>query len=391
MLLLMFLAVGADVHALAAYPVTVTDLAGRQVVIPAPPERIVLQDSNHLMALALLDREDPLARIVAWNNSLAGSDPSLWNVVVKRWPQADKVPTVSFGSEGNINSEAIIAARPDLVIARLESRSAIESGSLGPVLESLGVPVLYVSSERDPLENVPATVSLLGEALDRRDRARAYVSAYETRLDQLLSRAERLPPRRVFVEVRAGQAGDTDCCHTHGDIGWGLMVKALGAENVGSTLLGDIPSGQISVEALAGNPPDLYVMTGTQRMRNGRAAIPFGYAASQAAIDQTMQSLLERKTFGALMASQLSCVIGLNHQFYNSVFNVVGVEYLAKALWPAAFDDLDPDASYRELIADYTSLPADEPFIFAADDCADGRSVSRSSGEGESTGEMAGT
>jgi iron complex transport system substrate-binding protein len=31
--------------------------------------------------------------------------------------------------------------------------------------------------------------------------------------------------------------------------------------------------------------------------------------------------------------------------------------------WPQAFEDIDPDAEYRQLIARFTALP-DQPFVF---------------------------
>lgn len=64
------------------------------------------------------------------------------------------------------------------------------------------------------------------------------------------------------------------------------------------------------------------------------------------------------------------CVQALSHQFYNSVFNVVGAQWLAKIYWPDAFAGLDPDAEYRRLIRerDFTTLP-DLPFIFHEQVC----------------------
>jgi iron complex transport system substrate-binding protein len=51
------------------------------------------------------------------------------------------------------------------------------------------------------------------------------------------------------------------------------------------------------------------------------------------------------------------------HHFYNSPINIVALEYLARALYPQRFAALAPDATYRELIARYTQLPA-APFLF---------------------------
>lgn len=50
------------------YPLTVTDIDGQEIEIKREPQRIVLQDGRDIMALALLDKENPFQRLVAWNN-----------------------------------------------------------------------------------------------------------------------------------------------------------------------------------------------------------------------------------------------------------------------------------------------------------------------------------
>jgi iron complex transport system substrate-binding protein len=109
-------------------------------------------------------------------------------------------------------------------------------------------------------------------------------------------------------------------------------------------------------------------MTGTQRLRNGVTAIPFGYGANAEQITSEMQRLMSRPGFAATATSPKACVQGLNHQFYNSVFNIVGAQWLAKIFWPEQFADLDPDAGYRALISEFTSLP-DVPFVFHQQVC----------------------
>lgn len=42
------------------YPLTVTDLDGRQVTLAKEPQRIILQDGRDIMTLALLDRDNPI-------------------------------------------------------------------------------------------------------------------------------------------------------------------------------------------------------------------------------------------------------------------------------------------------------------------------------------------
>lgn len=52
----------------AQYPLTVTDLDGRAITLQHEPQRIILQDGRDIMAMALLDRDNPFRRVVAWNN-----------------------------------------------------------------------------------------------------------------------------------------------------------------------------------------------------------------------------------------------------------------------------------------------------------------------------------
>ncbi|MBD8574044.1 ABC transporter substrate-binding protein [Pseudomonas syringae] len=351
----------------APYPRTVVDLAGREVLIKAAPQRIVLQDSNDLLLLALLEREQPLARVVGWNNALENSDPSLWRQVAARWPQARQIVPLQFTSS-QVDIEAILRRRPDLIVARLQLRAAIESTVLYSVLKRLDIPLVYVDTEADPLVNVPRSVELLGLVLNQSVHADAFVQDYRQQLAHLLRRTRHLPPRRVFIEVRAGQAGNHECCHTQGQTAWGLMIQALGAENVGSRYLRS-PSGSVALETLIRARPDVYLMTGTQRLRNGVAAIGFGHDVEQSSITRHMHRLMARRGFAAVAAGPGACIGGLHHQFYNSVFNVVGLHYLAQAIWPQDLADLDPQALYRQTLTRYTTLPAEAPFVFAARAC----------------------
>jgi iron complex transport system substrate-binding protein len=363
----------ASLHA-ADFPLTVTDLAGRHVTLAKAPQRIVLQDSNDLLSLALLERDNPLAKVVAWDNNLASSDPALWRVVSERWPEATRVRELDFPQSGQLDIESLLRTHPDLIVARLSARAAIENTVLGSVLERLGIALIYVDSELDPLVNVPRSIELLGQVLARDTEARAYLDVYRQQRAQLKQRAAGLSSPKVFVEARAGQAGAGGCCHTQGHSGWGLLSENLGAINLGSRYLRS-ESADVALETLILSKPDLYLMTGTQRMRNGVGAIAFGYDARPAAIIEQMKVLMSRPGFRAIAKTPAACVQGLNHQFYNSVFNIVGAQWLAKLFWPEAFADLDPDAEYRRLIRDFTTLP-DRPFVFHEQVCFDALTVS---------------
>ena len=169
LMLLWLLSAGAQA---ADYPRVVTDLAGRSVTLAHAPQRIVLQDSNDVLALALLERENPLKHLVAWDNNLASSDPGLWNVIQQRWPEARNVQTLAFPQSGQLDIESLLRTHPDLIIARLSARSAIDNTVLQSVLQRLGIALIYVDSELDPLVNVPRSIELLGHVLGAKSKRR---------------------------------------------------------------------------------------------------------------------------------------------------------------------------------------------------------------------------
>lgn len=91
------------------YPLTVTDLDGRTITLQHEPQRIILQDGRDLMTLALLDRDNPFQRVVAWNNLAKKQDVSTWEMLKQRWPQSTTILDMGFSDKGNIDLESVLS------------------------------------------------------------------------------------------------------------------------------------------------------------------------------------------------------------------------------------------------------------------------------------------
>jgi iron complex transport system substrate-binding protein len=336
--------------------ITVTDMAGRTVALAAPPQRIALQDGRIALDLALLDRAHPFARVVVWNNLLQRFDLNLWSILVKHWPAAAQIPDMGFGDNGSVNLEELIAQRPQLLVAELRARPVLEQQGVMRTLAQLGIPVLFVDDTENPVPDAARSVTLLGQVLGREAEAKAYVGFYDSHLaalDKVIA-AQPKPRPLVFVNVLAGENDAGQSCFTHGDFGWGLLVQAAGARNLGVELL-HTPSGQVSTEAVLAAQPNVVVMTGRAP---SDAMVPLGYDTSAAAVGARLRALVQRPGFAALEAVRDNRVYGLYHPFYSSVFNIIGLEYLAKFIYPQAFTTLQPGQDYTSIIAQFTDIPA---------------------------------
>ena len=82
------------------------------------------------------------------------------------------------------------------------------------------------------------------------------------------------------------------------------------------------------------------------------------------AVKAQAQILLARPGVSQIPAVQEKRAYGVYHHFYNHPWNIVGMEYLAKDIYPQAFGDLNPDETYHYIVRHFTDLP-DQPFVFS--------------------------
>ena len=166
--------------------VRVVDQAGREVLVPAEPQRIVcafgvatpylyaLVEGERIVAARYLGVPDhPLSRAL-----MAQLDPNY---------EAKALP-------GEIAAEEIIARKADLVVAGLKHRD------LAQLLEVVGIPTILVGPET--FEAVQETTRLLAQALGREERAERLIAFYASVLEAAAQATVGIPPEarpRVLV------------------------------------------------------------------------------------------------------------------------------------------------------------------------------------------------
>ncbi|EPK7359405.1 ABC transporter substrate-binding protein [Kluyvera ascorbata] len=346
------------------WPVTVTDLDNRTVTIAQEPQRIILQDGRDILTLAVLERENPFAKVVAWNNLPKKQDSETWNVLKRKWPEADKILDMKFSDQGNVDLETILSRHPDLMIAQLRAKPSLTQSGVLAKLDALHIPVVFVDYELHPLENTRPSIAMLGKVLGQSARAQAYLDFYQQRLDLLHQRLATVKKKPlVFIEPIAGVAGlDNGCCFTHARNGWGGLVEAAGGENIGSQLLPGA-TGNVSVEKIIAMNPDYYLMTGSKRPGKGTAIIPFGYNVDQTDVAKAFNALLSRQGVSSIPAVVAGHTGALYHHFYNNPYNIIAIETLSKIFYPTQFKDVDPLADYHTLITRFTDIPDDKVIL----------------------------
>jgi len=335
------------------YPLTITDLDGHKQVIKQEPQHVILQDGRDILSLALLDRDNPFHRVVAWNNLPKKQDIQTWEMLKRQWPEAANIKDMGFNDQGQVDLESVLAKKPDLMIAQLRAKDALQQSGVLATLQRLNIPVVFLDYELHPAQNTAPSITLLGKVLNREREAKAYVDFYQAkfaRITKAVSEAHTKPT--VFIEPIAGNSDN--CCFTHSHNGWGGLVEAVGGKNIGSALLPG-NSGFVSMEKIIAMKPDVYIMTGSKRPNAN--VLPFGYGVQPSEVSATFQTLLKRTGVAQIEPVKQKRVYGVYHHFYNHPYNIIGMEILAKDLYPQQMKDVTPTADYHMLIKTFTRLP----------------------------------
>jgi len=342
----------------------VVDLAGRTITVPDKVERIILGEGRAVIALAILDRADPLARIVGTMGDFPLLDPIGHAKWLRRFPQLGKIAAIGKVAADSFSVERSIALKPDLALFSMAGHGpAPKDVEIVKQLEAAGITVAFVDFFFDPLVNTPKSMELLGTLLGRQAEAAEFNAVYGRELAKVTDRVAALKDRPlVFIENRVGL--QAECCASIGNGILGTMVAAAGGRNLASGLIPGY-AGTISLEYLMTHQPDLYLGTAVGNIDSAAKAperIVLGHDTPVELAKSSFARALARPGIGQLQAVRQGRAHALWHHFVHSPFNVVAVQVLAQWIHPEHFADLDPAATLREMTARFQPLPLDGVF-----------------------------
>lgn len=343
----------------AAEKVTVTDIIGRKVEVEAPVRKIILGEGRQIYFVAALDKDEPFKRVVGWRDDLGKADPETYRAYAKRYPQIAKLPVFGGMKEGAFDIEQAIALKPDVLFLNIEARVASDEAKLVEKLAAIGIPVVYVDFREKPFEHTEPSMRLIGKLFGKEQIAEDFIKFRAGQIaivTDRLAKAKELKRPLVMVE-RAGGFSD-DCCMSFGNENYGKMVEVAGGRNLATPL---IPGtfGTVNPERIVADNPDVVIVTGSSwdAYVPGGAWVGLGNGADMTEARRKLANLMKRPAFSQTAAVKNGRVHAIWHQFYNSPYQFVAIQQIAKWLHPALFADVDPDATMKALHERFLPLP----------------------------------
>jgi iron complex transport system substrate-binding protein len=217
--------------AVAPTATVVVDDAGDSVAVRAPAHRVV----------SLIPATTELLFAIGAGDAVVGR--STWC----DYPAAAaRVPNLGDGINPNV--EAILAARPDLVVLYNSAQHAAVSARL----RGLGIPTLRINTDR--LADVDRIGRLLGRLTGRSGSADSLAAAFDTALASatVTPREGHRPTVLLLVWEQPPMT-----------IGRGSFLNELVERSGGANLFGDVAAsaGPVSIEAVASRDPDFIFTT----------------------------------------------------------------------------------------------------------------------------------
>ncbi len=319
--------------------ITITDSSGRTVEIPYPVESVVALNSNVPEEMIALGASDKLSGIDI--DAKKKVDSGLF-------PQLKDIPVI--GSYDDPNYELIAELKPDVVIQWTSWPPLPDE--VAQKLEPFGIPVVALDLYR--MEIYTSEVELLGKMLGKEDKAKEYVSFIQDQYDAINETLLQIPESERKTLYFEG----VNYYETYGGADYGCGIPGMIKAGGGKDLYYDQKPYYFTAnpEDVAKRDPD-FIFKGISD--------PQGYFMENDSTLRDLSNNVSRRVElantnavkdGHVYAISFDATAGLRKKF--------GPLFIAKALYPERFPNLDPEAFLREYLEDYLGLPPQGHYIY---------------------------
>lgn len=335
-----------------AHSIPVTDTLGREVMIPHAPERILL--GFYYEDFYAVGGPDAYDRVVAISkDAWFGWRNLQWKAYAAINPHLEELADVGEIDSGTFSLESAIAAKPDVAVLAAWQYNAL--GADADRLEAAGIPIVVLDYNAQTVEKHVTSTLALGVILGAEDRAKELADNYAAAIADIDARIAGIAQEdrpRVYVEL--GRKGANEVDNSYAGTMWGAVVNQVGGQN--------IADGQISKWAplnpeyvLAQNPQAIFLAGSGWVGRD--AAVLMGPSIDTKLTHERMRPYLDRAGWDGLDAVKNGNVFAVYHGGSRTLYDYTFQQFIAKALHPEAFKDVDPQANLDAFFKTYLPIP----------------------------------
>lgn len=340
-LVILIAGASADSQEIVKNEITLVDMLDRTVTLSVPVERIVLGSSRDIHEISALEGDQFLKRIVGWGPDIKDTDKDTYMKILELYPEAESIPDVGSWNKGTFSAENVVSLNPDVVIIPYWEKDKCMDDV--QKLEAAGIPVVFTDFWKEPLQNPPKSMRILGQLLGKEDRAEEIAGYFEDKVAYIKDtiQKESLSKPRVYVEC--GWKGPSEYGNTYGKAGWGILVDAAGGDNIGE--ITDMST--VTPEYLLSQNPEKIVISGAN-WPDAVNSLRLGYYATPEQAKSLLSGYTTREGWNNIDAVKNNEVYGPFHGFCFRIYNFIALEALAKWFHPEIFSEFDPEGELMQ-------------------------------------------
>lgn len=325
--------------------IVVTDLAGNEITLDKPLERVLIQGSSSggpFMTMMYLDKDNFLSKIVAMDDSVRQDRNDFYVRLLEVMPEIKDVPRAANFMDNDFSYEAILNINADGIIAPIGYKPQIES-----IQSKIDIPVFYVDYHSQEFDKHIASTKLIAEITGLDKNLDELIDFYTSKVKPILG-YEFDDSEKPSVYVEHGYEGETAYGNSYGSNKmWGKIIEDCGGNNIGSEALSPEEAIPLSSEFVLSKDPDKIILTGSRWVEKPHS-MKMGYDTTKTEVKDKIDLYNTRPGWSDLKAMKDNQVYVISQQLVRDMSDFYSYEFIAKALHPEIYKDLDPEADLAE-------------------------------------------
>ena len=343
--------------AAVAAPVEFEDALGRTIRLEGPANRLAM--TNHYEDMFAVAGPSGIGKLAGfskkrwfeWRNSK-------WQAYEKVAPSITTIPDIGMIWDDSFSVEKVASLNPDLIVLPKEEFLAMTTQV--EQLEGLGMQVMVVDFMAQTPAGHRASLSALGRALGETARADELLKLYESSVARIDERLAKTGDDRPKMYFEIGNKGPKEHSLTWNTALWGPIMRAAGADNIAT---GKVEAwGNLNPEYVIASAPDVIFLAGSYWPQESDQ-VRMGFGIDRTETSRQIAGYATRPGWASLPAVKNGRMYGLYHELAFGVFSFAAMEFIAKALYPDFFADVDPEGALRDYYANYLPVAAEGSFM----------------------------
>lgn len=348
----------------SAKPQELTDILGRKVTVDLPAKRVLLgfyyADYMAIGGVKAFDNVVGFSKDVwtVWT-------PKSWDMFAKAVPQLQNIADVGEVEAGTFSIEKLLSLKPEVVIL-----ADWQFKALGPDadrIEAAGIPIVVVDYNAQTIERHVKSTLLLGQIAGEEARAKKMANEYQTNANMIAERISQDGRTRPRAYIEFGKKGPNDYSFTYGKNMWGALVTLAGGDNIA------IPYvewwGPMNPEQVLTSQPEVIFISGREtELNKNKEALVMGVDIPKDEALRRLKGFEKRTGWSELPAIQNKNLFALYQGASRTLADQAMIQYMAKAMYPDLFSDLNPNQTYLDFHKKYLPVIPEGTFVLSVKD-----------------------